>query len=127
MNPSLSVVPFSTTHPILLSTSTLPSHPEIDLSCPFGLSGISSSLPYIPRSIGSIYKSPTPSKWTLALSDEIKSLISKIAQKYKVKEQFLLSSNQIKRIVKYNNIADEMSNWRYEILGKEIENIIKKI
>jgi len=58
--------------------------------------------------------------------NEIKSLISKIAQKYKVKEQFLLSSNQTKRIVKYNNAKSEMSNWRYKILGKEIEILLKK-
>jgi ribonuclease D len=59
--------------------------------------------------------------------NEIKSITSKIAQKYKIKEQFLLSSNQIKKIVKHNEIKSEVSNWRYEILGKEIENIIKKI
>jgi ribonuclease D len=57
--------------------------------------------------------------------NQIKSLISKKAQKYKIKEQFLLSGNQIKRIVKFNKIVDEMNNWRYEILGKEIETLLK--
>ncbi len=51
---------------------------------------------------------------------------AKIAQKYKIKEQFLLSNNQIKRIVKDSKIKGEINNWRYEILGQEIENIIKK-
>ena len=40
------------------------------------LSAVVPTLPYIPRSISSISKSPTPEKWTLALSEEIKSLIS---------------------------------------------------
>ena len=57
--------------------------------------------------------------------NQIKSITSKFAQKYKIKEQFLLSSNQIRRIIKHNEIKGEISNWRYEILGKEIENIIK--
>jgi len=58
--------------------------------------------------------------------NKIKSLSAKIAQKYKIKEQFLLSNNQIKRIVKDSKIKGEINNWRYEILGQEIENIIKK-
>ncbi len=57
--------------------------------------------------------------------NQIKSITSKIAQKYRIKEQFLLNSNQIRRIIKHNEIKGEISNWRYEILGKEIENIIK--
>ena len=44
-----------------------------------------------------------------------------------MKEQFLLSANQIKKIVKDSKIKGEISDWRYEILGQEIENIIKKI
>lgn len=59
--------------------------------------------------------------------NHIKSVTAKIAQKYKIKEQFLLSTNQIKKIIKTNSVKNEISNWRYEILGKEIENIIKKI
>lgn len=58
--------------------------------------------------------------------NQIKSITSKFAQKYKIKEQFLLSSNQIKKIVQHNEVKGEMSLWRYEILGKEIENIIEK-
>jgi ribonuclease D len=58
--------------------------------------------------------------------NQIKSITSKFAQKYKIKEQFLLSSNQIKKIVQHNGVKGEMSLWRYEILGKEIENIIEK-
>ena len=42
-----------------------------------------------------------------------------------IKEQFLLSSTQIKNIVKVNKIKGEVNNWRYEILGKEIENLLK--
>lgn len=60
------------------------------------------------------------------IANQIKSLIAKIAKKYKIKEQFLLSSTQIKNIVKVNKIKDEVNNWRYEILGKEIENLLKK-
>jgi ribonuclease D len=59
--------------------------------------------------------------------NKIKSLSTKIAQKYNMKEQFLLSANQIKKIVKDSKIKGEICNWRYEILGQEIENIIKKI
>ena len=59
------------------------------------------------------------------IANQIKSLIAKIAKKYKIKEQFLLSSTQIKNIVKVNKIKDEVNNWRYEILGKEIENLLK--
>jgi ribonuclease D len=59
--------------------------------------------------------------------NQIKSVTAKIAQKYQIKEQFLLSSNQIKIIVKSSKIKGEINNWRYEILGKEIENIIEKI
>jgi hypothetical protein len=40
------------------------------------LSAIVPATPYIPRSISSISKSPTPEKWTLSSSEEIKSLIS---------------------------------------------------
>jgi ribonuclease D len=58
--------------------------------------------------------------------NQIKSITSKFAQKYKIKEQFLLSSNQIKNIVQHNEAKGKMSFWRYEILGKEIENIIEK-
>jgi ribonuclease D len=58
--------------------------------------------------------------------NQIKSITSKFAQKYKIKEQFLLSSNQIKNIVQHNQAKGKMSLWRYEILGKEIENIIEK-
>ena len=58
--------------------------------------------------------------------NQIKSITSKFAQKYKIKEQFLLSSNQIKKIVQHNEAKGKMSFWRYEILGKEIENIIEK-
>ena len=60
------------------------------------------------------------------IANQIKSLIAKIAKKYKIKEQFLLSSTQIKNIVKVNKIKGEVNNWRYEILAKEIENLLKK-
>ena len=60
------------------------------------------------------------------IANQIKSLIAKIAKKYKIKEQFLLSSTQIKNIIKVNKIKGEVNNWRYEILGKEIENLLKK-
>ena len=60
------------------------------------------------------------------IANQIKSLTTKIAKKYKIKEQFLLSSAQIKNIVRVNKIKGEVNNWRYEILGKEIENLLKK-
>jgi ribonuclease D len=60
------------------------------------------------------------------IANQIKSLIAKKKKKYKIKEQFLLSSTQIKNIVKVNKIKGEVNNWRYEILGKEIENLLKK-
>ena len=52
--------------------------PAININSSFALalSAVVPTLPYIPRSISSISKSPTPEKWTLALSEEIKSLIS---------------------------------------------------
>jgi len=59
--------------------------------------------------------------------NQIKSITAKIAQKYKIKEQFLLNSNQIKKILKLGVVKGEINNWRYKILGNEIENIIKKI
>ena len=58
--------------------------------------------------------------------NQIKSITAKIAQKYKIKEQFLLNSNQIKKILKLGIIKGEINNWRYKILGNEIENILKK-
>jgi len=60
------------------------------------------------------------------IANQIKSLTTKIAKKYKIKEQFLLSSAQIKNIARVNKIKGEVNNWRYEILGKEIENLLKK-
>jgi hypothetical protein len=47
-----------------------------NLSVSTELSATVPATPYIPRSISAISKSPTPEKWTLALSEEIKSLIS---------------------------------------------------
>jgi ribonuclease D len=60
------------------------------------------------------------------IANQIKSLTTKIAKKYKIKEQFLLSSAQIKNIARVNKIKGEVNNWRYEILAKEIENLLKK-
>ena len=47
-----------------------------NISIPSALSAAAQSTPYIPRSISAISKSPTPEKWTLALSEEIKTFIS---------------------------------------------------
>jgi len=73
---SQSLVTFSPTRMVFPTQSTLPTGPQINLSYHLGISVISSSPPYIPHSIASISKSPTPAKWTLALSNDIHSLIS---------------------------------------------------
>jgi len=60
------------------STSTSNDLPTIpyNLSVSTAFSAQVPITPYIPRSISAISKSPHPEKWTLALSEEIKSLIS---------------------------------------------------
>ena len=65
--PSLLIIPHQ---------SYLPTGSQVKFSCPIVFSAVTSSSPYIPRIISSISKSPTPEKWILALSNEIKSLIS---------------------------------------------------
>lgn len=56
--------------------------------------------------------------------DKIKSLVAKISKKFQFNEQFLLNNNQIKNIVINKNVKNSINDWRYKILGDQIEQII---
>lgn len=56
--------------------------------------------------------------------DKIKSLIAKTALKYNINQQLLMNNTQIKNILKKQKVAGEINDWRYKVLGLEIEKIL---
>jgi ribonuclease D len=56
---------------------------------------------------------------------QAKILISKIAAEENLKEQFLITSSDLKKIIHEQKVFDEkISGWRYQLFGKELEQIV---
>jgi ribonuclease D len=59
------------------------------------------------------------------LYKEAKKLISNIAKEENFEENFLISSNLLKELIYQNKIVDQsISNWRYDLFGKNLEQLI---
>lgn len=55
----------------------------------------------------------------------IKTKISTISKQEDISEQFLITSGSLKRIVLgHDDLNNAISGWRYELLGKEISNLL---
>jgi ribonuclease D len=58
---------------------------------------------------------------------EAKDLIAKIACEENIKEQFLVTSQNLKNLVcSKKPIAQSLSGWRYQLCGQPLEQIINK-
>ena len=59
------------------------------------------------------------------LFQEAKKLISEIAIKENLQEQFLITSSDLKRtICEKDNFNKIVSGWRHQVFGKELEHLI---
>lgn len=60
-----------------------------------------------------------------SLCNEAKEIVVKIAKKENLKEQFLITNLDLKKAVCEKDFLNKnLSKWRYEILGKELETLI---
>lgn len=58
--------------------------------------------------------------------EEAKKLISKISTKENFREQFLLTSDNLKKIICEQNLFNEkVFGWRYQLFGKELQELIQ--
>jgi len=59
------------------------------------------------------------------LFKKVKQTILEISARENFREQFLLTSQEIKRIIlKKNPLEQQLAGWRYELLGSELENLL---
>ncbi len=59
---------------------------------------------------------------------EAKKIISKVSTKEKLKEQFLISSFDLKKVIcLQDSFKEVLSKWRYNLFGKDLEEIVKNL
>jgi len=62
-----------------------------------------------------------------SLYNKAKKLISEIAEKENFKEQFLITSSALERIISQQKPSSEvLAGWRYKVLGDELEKLMEQ-
>ncbi|MFZ9180628.1 MAG: ribonuclease D [Rickettsiales bacterium] len=59
--------------------------------------------------------------------DKIKSMVAKFSKKENIAPQFLVNSEMLKQIILAKNPKEILNNWRYSILGSQIQQILSLI
>jgi len=59
--------------------------------------------------------------------DKIKSLVAKFSKNENIAQEFLANSETLKQIILAKNPQEILNNWRYSILGKQIQEILSLI
>lgn len=59
--------------------------------------------------------------------DKIKSMVAKFSKKENIAPQFLANSEMLKQIIMAKNPKEILNNWRYSILGSQIQQILSLI